>query len=79
MMRYFIEDEKNHHTQEMLAKGFLAGNSVYVCTEHTDDIVVRYFEELYPIFAINKDCEQGRDASTFLKGRLYHAGFRRLN
>ena len=36
-------------TQEMLAKGYLAGNSVYVCTEHTPDMVAGFFAALEPI------------------------------
>ncbi len=33
-------------TQEMLKKGYLAATAVYVCTEHTQPIVDRYFEAL---------------------------------
>ena len=33
------------HTQEMLAKGYLAATGVYVCTEHTEEIVAKYFLE----------------------------------
>ena len=39
-------------TQEMLAKGYLAGNSVYVCTEHTPGVVDGYFEALDPVFGL---------------------------
>ena len=31
-------------TQEMLKKGYLAANMVYVCTEHTGAIIDEYFE-----------------------------------
>jgi len=66
-------------TQEMLAKGYLAGNSVYVCTEHTPDVVADFFEALDPIFALVKECEEGKDVISLLKGPICHGGFKRLN
>ncbi|OHE76667.1 MAG: aminotransferase class III [Verrucomicrobia bacterium RIFCSPHIGHO2_12_FULL_41_10] len=66
-------------SQEMLEKGFLAGNSVYTCIAHTPEIVERYFYELDPIFAFIAECESGRDIMTLLKGPICHSGFKRLN
>ena len=66
-------------TQEMLSKGYLASNSVYVCTEHTKEVVDGYFEALDPLFAIIKECEDGLDVMSMLKGPVCHGGFRRLN
>mgnify|MGYP000079471324 CR=1 FL=1 len=66
-------------TQEMLKKGYLAANSVYACTEHTQELVDGYFAELDPIFAIIKECEEGLDVNTLLEGPLCHSGFKRLN
>lgn len=66
-------------TQEMLDNGYLASNSVYVCTEHTPDIVDGYFEVLDPIFGLVKECEEGRDVMSLLKGPVCHSGFKRLN
>ena len=66
-------------TQEMLKKGYLATNSVYACTEHKQELVDGYFEELDPIFATIKECEDGRDVSSLLEGPLCHSGFKRLN
>ncbi|HEY2345027.1 MAG TPA: aminotransferase class III-fold pyridoxal phosphate-dependent enzyme [Xanthomonadaceae bacterium] len=66
-------------TQEMLAKGYLAGTSVYACTEHTPDIVDGYFAALDPVFALVAECEQGRDVMSLLKGPVCHSGFKRLN
>lgn len=66
-------------TQEMLSKGYLASNAVYVCTEHTQQVVDAYFENLDPIFALIKECEEGRDVETLLKGPVCHGGFKRLN
>jgi len=66
-------------TQEMLEKGFLVSNTVYVCTEHSTDIVDAYFDALDPIFAQVRECEDGRDVDALLKGPPCHAGFKRLN
>lgn len=66
-------------TQEMLTKGYLAGNSVYVCTEHTPNVIDGYFAELDSIFATIKECEEGRDVMSMLKGSICHGGFKRLN
>jgi glutamate-1-semialdehyde 2,1-aminomutase len=66
-------------TQEMLKKGYLAVNSVYVCTEHKKDIVKGYFENLDPIFLLIKECEDGRDVNSLLDGPICHSGFMRLN
>jgi glutamate-1-semialdehyde 2,1-aminomutase len=66
-------------TQEMLAKGYLATTGVYVCTDHTPEIIDSYFAALEPIFRLIKDCEEGRDVMSLLKGPVCHAGFKRLN
>ena len=66
-------------TQEMLAKGFLAGTNVYVCIEHTRDVLDSFFESLDSVFALIKDCENGRDVFGLLRGPVCHAGFKRLN
>jgi len=66
-------------TQEMLKKGYLASTSVYVCTEHTPDLVSTYFEQLDPIFKLIKECEEGRNIDALLEGPVCHAGFKRLN
>lgn len=65
--------------QEMLAKGFLASTAVYVCTEHTPGVIDSYFEALDPVFALIKQCEEGRDVMALLKGPVCHGGFKRLN
>jgi len=66
-------------TQEMLAKGYLAGNSVYVCTEHTPQVIDEYIDALDPIFALVRECEDGRDVMSLLRGPVCHGGFKRLN
>jgi glutamate-1-semialdehyde 2,1-aminomutase len=66
-------------TQEMLKQGYIASNAVYVCIDHTPTIVDGYFEQLDPIFALIKECEDGRSVDDLLEGPVCHAGFKRLN
>ena len=66
-------------TQEMLKKGFLASNSVYVCTEHTENICNAYFEALDPIFSTISVCENGQNIDNLLDGSVCDTGFNRLN
>jgi glutamate-1-semialdehyde 2,1-aminomutase len=66
-------------TQDMLDKGYLAGNSVYVCIDHTPDVIAGFFEALDPIFAVIKQCEEGREVMSLLKGPVCHDSFKRLN
>ena len=66
-------------TQEMLKRGYLAGNSVYVSIEHTEEKLERFFDELDPVFNLIKECEDGRDVQSLLEGPLCHIGFKRLN
>ncbi|MBL7105580.1 MAG: aminotransferase class III-fold pyridoxal phosphate-dependent enzyme [Bacteroidales bacterium] len=66
-------------TQEMLKNGYLAANSVYVSTEHTEQVVDAYFEKFDPVFSTIADCENGRNVDELLEGPVCHAGFKRLN
>ena len=65
-------------TQEMLKKCFLAASSVYVCTKHKTPIIDEYFEELEPIFATIKECEDGRNVDELLEGPICHTRFKRI-
>jgi glutamate-1-semialdehyde 2,1-aminomutase len=66
-------------TQEMLAKGYLAGNSVYACIDHTPEVVEQFFAALDPVFALVRECDEGRDVMSLLQGPVCHGGFKRLN
>jgi glutamate-1-semialdehyde 2,1-aminomutase len=66
-------------TQELLKKNILAANSIYVCTEHSPELIDRYFEALEPVFASIRECEDGRDVSALLEGPVCQSGFKRLN
>ena len=66
-------------TQEMLGKGYLARNGIYVCTDHTAEKIESYFNALDPVFELISECENGRDVESLLKGPIAHTGFSRLN
>jgi glutamate-1-semialdehyde 2,1-aminomutase len=66
-------------TQNMLSRGYLASNSVYVSTEHKQNVLDGYFNALEPQFALIKECEDGRDPNELLNGPVCHSGFKRLN
>ena len=66
-------------TQEMLDKGYLASNIVFPSLAHNQEIIDGYFHALDPIFAAIKQCEEGRDVYSLLRGPVCHAGFQRLN
>lgn len=66
-------------TQEMLQRGYLAATNVYVCIDHTEEVLNGYFGALDPVFATLRECEDGRDVASLLKGPVCHAGFKRLN
>ena len=70
---------KTFVTQEMLKKGFLAGTAFYACTEHTDQVLEQYENNLKPIFEKIKNCEKNQDIDMYLDGEPCHAGFKRLN
>ena len=66
-------------TQEMLKKGYLASNAVYVSLVHTPEVIEKYFYELDNIFKKIKNCEEGKDILKMLEGPICHSGFYRLN
>ena len=67
-------------TQEMLSRGILAGNSVYVSTEHTKKIVDNYLDALSSIFEIIASIENDKvNIDNFLTSKEAFKGFERLN
>ena len=66
-------------SQEMLKKGFLAANSVYVCTEHNMDILENYEYALDNVFGMISECENGnRSIIDLLEVEVCNDGFKRL-
>lgn len=71
---------KTYITQEMLKKGFLAGNSIYVCTSHSDEVFHKYQNAFEPIMQKITEFEEGKaDVNKHLNGPICHGGFKRLN
>ena len=66
-------------TQEMLKMGYLAANSVYVCKDHTKEIVDVYIDTLDDVFMKIKEIDEGADPDNYLEGPVCHSGFKRLN
>jgi glutamate-1-semialdehyde 2,1-aminomutase len=66
-------------TQEMLKKGYLAGNSVYSCIKHKPTLLKKFFSGLDQVFSLIKQCEEGCDIKTMLDGPICHSAFKRLN
>jgi glutamate-1-semialdehyde 2,1-aminomutase len=66
-------------TQEMLSRGYLASNLIFSSIAHTPEIVDGYFHALDGVFGLIRECEDGRDVLSILRGPVCHAGFKRLN
>ncbi len=73
-----IQEVKTLFTQEMLKRGFLAGNSVYVSFAHTEDIIASYFKSVDEVFKIIKDAIESGSVLKFLEGPPAITGFKRL-
>jgi len=65
-------------SQEVLNEWFLATNLMFICTEHSPKVLDGYFEALNPVFALIRQCEDGKDVMDLLKGPVCHGGFKRL-
>lgn len=66
-------------TQEMLKRGYLAGNLIYVSTEHSDREIDRYMENLKDVFAKLRNGLDNGNLESMLEGETCHSGFKRLN
>ena len=66
-------------SQEMLKKGFLAGNIVYSTTKHSPSILTKYFESLESVFEKISKCEKGYSIDRYLETEVCQSGFKRLN
>lgn len=71
---------KTFITQEMLKKGILASTIFYACTEHSDEYINRYFNDLDGIYKTIAECESEiKNIDDLLEGPVCHSGFKRLN
>ncbi|MCI0565675.1 aminotransferase class III-fold pyridoxal phosphate-dependent enzyme [bacterium] len=65
-------------TQEMLVRGFLASNAIYVSYSHSEKDVRAYLKSADEVFVLLKDAVRNNKVKEFLKGPVAHAGFQRL-
>ena len=71
---------KTFITQEMLKKGYLATNAIFVSVKHNTKILKNYFEILDQLFYQISEFETGKKSvDEKLKGVICHSGFKRLN
>ena len=64
----------------MLKKGFLATNSIYVSTSHSDNIINKYRKALDGVFKIINKCEKKTiNINNILKVKDPIKDFQRLN
>ena len=70
---------KTYITQEMLKRGFLASNSIYLSVAHENKIIDDYLYELDKIFKVIGECEEGRNIYALLETPVCSSGFKRLN
>ena len=71
---------KTYLTQEFLKNGFLASNSFYASTAHTENILDDYlsiFDQI--LFVINKSINCEISIDSIIEGPIVHQGFKRLN
>lgn len=69
---------KTLFTQEMLERGFLASNLIYVSYAHKPNHVKKYLRACDEVFGILKTAIVGRKVRSLLKGPVAHGGFKRL-
>ena len=74
------QEYKTFITQEMLKKGFLASNGVYMSISHNENILKKYEEALDQIFYKISECEKNIiNINDILKFPVSHIPFERLN
>ena len=70
---------KTYITQEMLKKGFITSNSIYVCINHNEKILKKYFFVLDKCFKNIREFEKNKKVDKFLNGPICYSTFKRLN
>lgn len=66
-------------TQEMLKKGYLAANSVYVTYAHNEDIIKEYLKNVDEVFKLLADAIKRDNIKEKLETSIRYEGFKRLN
>jgi len=65
--------------QEMLDRGYLAANSVYVSAAHTESLVESYLDAVDEVFGLLADALDAGTVRDHLDGPVKHTKFERLN
>ena len=84
LSNFYLESDnwlkyKTFISQEMLKKGILASDKIYVCSKHNKRNIDRYLNELDVIFSKIKNIEETSSIDNFLNGPVCSSGFSRLN
>ncbi len=70
---------KTFISQEMLKKGFLASNIIFLNIYHSKKVIDKYISALDPIFKKIKSFEDGLPIKKYLKSPVCKSGFKRIN
>lgn len=70
---------KTIFTQEMLKKGFLASNVIYISYAHTKEIINQYLDAAGQVFGEIADALKTDTLEEMLEGPVCHSGFKRLS
>lgn len=70
---------KTIFTQEMLKRGFLASNVIYVSYAHTKEIVDKYLFAVEEVMKLISENIKFGNLKEMLEGPVCHSGFNRLN
>ena len=70
---------KTFISQEMLKKGYLAANAIYLSVAHTPEIIDGYLVALSEVFSKISEYEADGSIGARLEGPVCHSGFKRLN
>ena len=81
---FYIKGDKNNIyktfiTQEMLRKGFIFNNAVYISIVHNKKIFEKFFKVLNNIFKIINKNKTTKNIKKLLEGKESISGFKRLN
>jgi glutamate-1-semialdehyde aminotransferase len=69
---------KTLFTQEMLKRGYLASNLIYLSYSHNTEIIDKYCEVANEVFSIIKVAQNKGTLQSLLEGPICHTGFTRL-
>ena len=70
---------KTFITQEMLRKGYLASNQIYLTIHHKEKVIKDYIKDLEDIFRKIKNIKSKKEIKKMLKSPVSHFTFQRLN